>query len=101
MNEDELKIIPYTAISLSVIGRLIFMFTLYRNKSTNTYSLLFCALNICSSGMWVYYSTVTHDMPMILRTSMELSLLTISSVYIIRNKWLATQLPILPINNAS
>ena len=86
MNESDLKIIPYTATSLSVIGRFIFMFLLYRNKSTNSLSLLFCILSIISSGMWVYYSVKLNDLPMILRSSIEITLLTISSFYIIRNK---------------
>lgn len=83
---SELKTIPYTAISLSVIGRFIFMFLLYKNKSTNSLSLLFCILNICSSSMWVYYSIQMQDVPMIFRSSTEISLLVISSIYIIRNK---------------
>ena len=83
---SELKTIPYTAISLSVVGRFIFMYLLYKNKSTNSLSLLFCLLNICSSSMWVYYSVQTQDVPMIFRSSTEISLLVISSVYIIRNK---------------
>jgi uncharacterized protein with PQ loop repeat len=78
--------LPYTAISLSVIGRLIFMFLLYRNRSTNSLSLLFCLLNICSSSMWIYYSVQTNDIPMISRSSTEITLLFISAVYIIRNK---------------
>lgn len=86
MNESDLKIIPYTATSLSVVGRFIFMFLLYRNKSTNSLSLLFCILSIISSGMWVYYSVKLNDLPMILRSSIEITLLSISSVYIIRNK---------------
>ena len=86
MDESDLKIIPYTATSLSVIGRFIFMFLLYRNKSTNSLSLLFCILSIISSGMWVYYSVKLNDLPMILRSSIEITLLTISSFYIIRNK---------------
>lgn len=86
MNENDLKIIPYTATSLSVVGRFIFMFALYRNKSTNSLSLLFCFLSIISSGMWVYYSVKSHDTPMIMRSCTEISLLTISSLYIIRNK---------------
>ena len=86
MNESDLKIIPYTATSLSVIGRFIFMFLLYRNKSTNSLSLLFCILSIISSGMWVYYSVKLNDLPMILRSSIEITLLTISSIYIVRNK---------------
>ena len=85
MNKD-LKVIPYTATSLSVVGRFIFMFLLYRNKSTNSLSLLFCILSIISSSMWMYYSVELNDLPMILRSSIEISLLTISSMYIVRNK---------------
>ena len=87
MNNEELKIIPYTATSLSVVGRFIFMFLLYKNKSTNSLSLLFCILSICSSGMWIYYSVYNNDTPMIVRSSTEITLLTLSSIYIIRNKW--------------
>jgi len=98
MNNNELKIIPYTATSFSVIGRFIFMFALYKNKSTNSLSLLFCFLSIISSGMWVYYySFVNNDTPMILRSSTEVSLLTLSSIYIIRNKLLNYQQEQLPI----
>ena len=86
MNNENLKTIPYTATSLSVIGRCIFMFLLFKNKSTNSLSLLFCILNIFSSSMWIYYSVQLNDIPMILRSSSEISLLTISSIYIIRNK---------------
>ena len=92
---DALKSIPYTAISLSVVGRFIFMFLLYKNKSTNSLSLLFCILNICSSSMWVYYSVQMHDVPMIFRSSTEITLLVISSVYIIRNK-IVDKHPVLP-----
>lgn len=93
---SELKTIPYTAISLSVVGRFIFMYLLYKNKSTNSLSLLFCLLNICSSSMWVYYSVQTQDVPMIFRSSTEISLLVISSVYIIRNKIVEPKPQILP-----
>jgi uncharacterized protein with PQ loop repeat len=86
MNDDELKFFPYTATSVSVIARCIFMFLLYKNKSTNSLSLTFCFLNICSSTMWIYYSINTNDLPMIVRSSTELSLLAISSIYIIHNK---------------
>jgi uncharacterized protein with PQ loop repeat len=86
MKESNLKIIPYTATSISVIGRFIFMFLLYRNKSTNSLSLLFCILSIFSSSMWIYYSIQLNDLPMIFRSSIEITLLTISAIYIIRNK---------------
>jgi lipid-A-disaccharide synthase-like uncharacterized protein len=85
-NSEELRIIPYTATSLSVVGRFIFMFLLYKNKSTNSLSLLFCILSIFSSGMWIYYSVQSNDTPMIVRSSVEISLLTLSAIYIIRNK---------------
>ncbi len=86
MDDKDLQIIPYTATSLSVVGRFIFMFLLYRNKSTNSLSLLFCVLSIFSSSMWMYYSVKLNDLPMVVRSSIEISLLTISSIYIIRNK---------------
>jgi lipid-A-disaccharide synthase-like uncharacterized protein len=92
MNQEDLKIIPYTATSLSVIGRFIFMYLLYKNKSTNSLSLLFCILSICSSSMWVYYSVQSKDMPMIVRSSTEITLLSLSSIYIIRNKIMNYQL---------
>ena len=88
---DNLIIIPYTAISVSIIGRFIFMFLLYTKKSTNNLSLLFCILNMVSSSMWIYYSLQINDLPLIVRNSSELILLTVSSTYIIRNKFLLYQ----------
>ena len=91
MNNEDLKILPYTATSLSVIGRFIFMYLLYKNKSTNSLSLIFCIISICSSSMWIYYSIKSNDLPMIVRSSTELTLLSLSSIYIIRNKLLSNQ----------
>ena len=87
MVNNELEVLPYTATSLSIIGRLIFMFLLYKNKSTNSLSLLFCFLSICSSSMWIYYSVENNDNPMIVRSSTELGLITASALYILRNKF--------------
>jgi hypothetical protein len=84
--KDQLIFMPYTATSISIIARIIFMYLLYTKKSTNIYSLIFCILNILSSGMWIYYSYDKNDIPMIVRSSIDLSLLTISASYIIRNK---------------
>jgi uncharacterized protein with PQ loop repeat len=86
MKSENLKTIPYTATSLSVIGRFIFMYLLYKNKSTNTFSLIFCILSIFSSSLWLYYSVKMNDIPMIVRSSIELSLLSISAIYILKNK---------------
>lgn len=86
MNEHELKVIPYTATSISVLGRFIFMFLLFKNRSTNSLSLIFCLLSIISSCMWIYYSNIVNDLPMIVRSCIELILLFISSIYIINNK---------------
>jgi uncharacterized protein with PQ loop repeat len=84
--KEELKTLPYTATSISVLARFIFMYLLYKNKSTNSYSLTFCILNICSSSLWIYYSVTIEDMAMIVRSSAELSLLSMSAMYIIWNK---------------
>lgn len=89
--------LPYTATSFSIFSRFIFMFLLYRNKSTNSLSLTVSLLSMCSSSIWLYYSLYNNDFPMILRSSTELTLLAISSAYIINNK-LKPQ-PILPITN--
>jgi hypothetical protein len=78
--------LPYSATTLSIIARVLFMYLLYKNKSTNTLSLIFCLLNICSSSIWIYYSTNKDDLPMIIRSSSELCLITLSAAYIIRNK---------------
>lgn len=90
MNASEdlqtLKVIPYTATSLSVVGRFIFMFLLYKNKSTNSLSLLFCILSIISSSMWIYYSVQMNDTPLVMRSSTEITLLFLSAMYIIKNK---------------
>jgi hypothetical protein len=98
MTNETLKFLPYTATSISVLGRFIFMFLLYKNKSTNSLSLLFCILSISSSSMWIYYSVSNSDMPMIVRSSTEITLLTISAIYIITNKLqnYQNQLQILP-----
>ena len=85
-NSNNLKAIPYTATSISIIGRMIFMFLLYKNKSTNNLSLIFCIINIFSSSMWIYYSYRINDTIMIFRSSVDLSLLTLSAAYIINNK---------------
>ena len=87
MNNEELKTIPYTATTLSIIGRFIFMFLLYKNKSKNSFSLIFCILSIFSSSMWIYYSVKINDLPMIVRSSCEITLLSISAIYIIINKF--------------
>ncbi len=81
-----LEVIPYTATSISVVGRGIFMYILFKNKSTNTFSLIFCLLSMISSMMWIYYSVETQDTPLVVRGSIELGLLTTSAAYIVRNK---------------
>jgi uncharacterized protein with PQ loop repeat len=83
---QSLKVIPYTATSLSVLGRFIFMYLLYKNKSTNSLSLLFCTLSIISSSMWIYYSVHMNDTPLVMRSSTEIALLFLSALYIIKNK---------------
>ncbi len=79
--------ILYSAISISIVARMIFMYLLYKNRSTNTYSLIFCILNIGSSGLWIYYSIEQDDTRLLIRSTSECTLLAISAAYIIRNKY--------------
>ena len=79
---------PYSAIGISVFARFIFMYLLYTKKSVNLYSLAFCILNITSSGLWLKYSLETRDLPLTIRNSIDGFLLSICSVYILRNRYL-------------
>jgi uncharacterized protein with PQ loop repeat len=89
--------ILYSAITISILARLVFMYLLYKNKSTNSYSLVFCLMNIGSSGLWMYYSIQQEDHRLLVRSSSEVGLLLVSSVYIVRNKVkLVTRSTVLP-----
>jgi uncharacterized protein with PQ loop repeat len=79
-------VIAYSATVISISGRFIFMYLLYTKKSTNNYSLLFSIMNIVSSSLWVTYSNIIFDMPLLIRGSSDLVLFTISTAYIIHNK---------------
>lgn len=95
MNE---YVIAYSATSISVTARFIFMYLLYTKKSTNNYSLIFCILNIVSSCLWINYSIQIKDTPILIRGSSDLLLFTLSSMYIIHNKVLEKrQMGILPV----
>jgi len=85
-NSIQLIILPYSAMSFSVIARFIFMYLLYTKKSTNIYSLTFCGLSILSSCIWIPYGLLVDDTPIIVRSAVEILLLSISGVYIIRNR---------------
>jgi hypothetical protein len=91
-----LENIPYTAISISIFARAIFMFLLFKNKSTNNYSLVFCILSIGSSSLWLTYSVNNNDDALTYRSSTEIVLLFISVIYIIRNK-IHEKIKVLPI----
>jgi hypothetical protein len=76
----------YSATAISVSGRFIFMYLLYSKKSTNPYSLIFSIMNIISSSLWISYSQMKSDMPLLVRGSSDLLLFTISAIYIIYNR---------------
>jgi hypothetical protein len=78
-------VIAYVATGISVSGRFIFMYLLYTKKSTNPYSLLFSIMNIVSSSLWIKYSQMILDMPLLVRGSSDLLLFSISTAYIISN----------------
>jgi len=83
--EKEL-VTAYSATVISISGRFIFMYLLYTKKSTNIYSLLFSIMNIVSSSLWITYSQMISDMPLLIRGSSDLLLFSISTVYIIYNR---------------
>ena len=83
---DPLILLPYSAMSFSIVARFIFMYLLYTKKSTNIYSLSFCGLSIVSSSIWIPYGLLVHDTPIIVRSGIEIFLLSLSGIYIIRNR---------------
>ena len=85
---NELDILPYTAVSFSIIARIIFMYLLYTKKSTNIYSLTFCCLSVLSSSIWIPYGILINDVPIIVRSGVEIFLLSVSGMYIVRNRYL-------------
>ena len=62
------------------------MYLLYTKKSTNPYSLLFSIMNIVSSSLWIKYSQMISDMPLLVRGSSDLLLFSISTIYIAYNR---------------
>lgn len=84
---NELKIVVYNAISISIVARFVFMYLMYTKKSTNNYSLLFCLLNISSSCLWIKYSFYRNDHPLLYRSCAEIILLSCCVVYILTNKY--------------
>jgi len=76
----------YTATSISLSGRFIFMYLLYTKKSTNPYSLVFSIINMISSSLWILYGQMKSDMPLLVRGSSDLLLFTISAMYIMYNR---------------
>ena len=78
-------IVPYSATVISLSGRFVFMYLLYTKKSTNSYSLLFSVMNIVSSTLWIQYSQMITDTPLLVRSSSDL-LFSISTIYILHNR---------------
>jgi lipid-A-disaccharide synthase-like uncharacterized protein len=79
-------LMPYTAVSLSIVARFIFMYLLYTKRSTNVYSLAFCYLSILSASFWIPYGIIKEDIPIIVRSSIEIGLLGPSAIYIHWNR---------------
>jgi len=80
-------VLPYTAVSFSILARLIFMYLLYTKRSTNVYSLAFAYLSITSSALWIPYGVLQNDTPILVRSSVEITLLSTCVVYITWNRW--------------
>jgi len=82
----ELILLPYTAVSFSIVARFIFMYLLYTKRSTNLYSLSFCGLSVISSSIWIPYGLMVNDIPIIVRSGVEILLLSLSGIYIMHNR---------------
>jgi uncharacterized protein with PQ loop repeat len=80
-------VVAGVATVISVSGRFIFMYLLYTKKSTNPYSLTFSVLNVVSSSLWITYSAMMMDTPLLIRGSADLVLFAISTAYILTNIW--------------
>ena len=83
--------LPYTAVSFAIVARFIFLYLLYTKKSTNIYSLTFCCLSVISSILWIPYGVLVRDTPIIIRSSIEITLLSISGTYIIYNRHMVSR----------
>ena len=86
MIQDQALVVAYSATTISILGRFVFMYLLYTRTSTNPYSLLFSIMNMISSSLWITYSQMIVDEPLLVRGSSDLILFTISTVYILRNR---------------
>jgi len=80
------ELVAYFATSTSLSGRFIFMYLLYTKKSTNIFSLSFSIVNIVSSCLWIVYSQMILDTPLLIRGSSDLLLFSISATYILYNR---------------
>ena len=78
--------VAYSATFLSISGRFVFMYLLYTKKSVNPFSLLFSIINIASSSLWIQYSRMIMDTPLLVRSSSDVLLFSISAIYIMRNR---------------
>lgn len=94
---NTIVVLPYTAVSFSILARLIFMYLLYTKQSTNIYSLIFCYLSITSSSLWIPYGVLLDDTPIIVRSSVEIFLLSLSAAYITYNRRMGTPKEVTPI----
>ena len=62
------------------------MYLLYSKRSTNVYSLTFAYLSITSSILWIPYGVLQHDTPIVVRSSVEITLLSLCAMYIHYNR---------------
>jgi uncharacterized protein with PQ loop repeat len=77
------------------------MYLLYTKRSTNIYSLTFCGLSVLSSSLWVPYGIMVEDTPIIIRSGVEILLLSLSGLYIIRNRCVSEPLSEFPLDTSS
>jgi hypothetical protein len=84
--ENEL-LTAYSATFISISGRFVFMYLLYTKKSTNLYSLLFSIMNIVSSSLWITYSQMISDRPLLHRPKRKMRQILYKKTLIFSFQW--------------
>lgn len=76
----------YIGASFSLISRSFYAIVIYKNKSTNIFSLCVCGTTIISSTFWLYYAIEKDTIPLYIRSIFDIVVSIIAFVYIYYNR---------------
>jgi len=78
-----MEIISVIAIIVSLITRLLYLYIIIHvTKANNYYSFIFTGLSICSSILWIYYSSITDNLPLLIKSIIDLIIFIIAFIFI-------------------